>query len=86
MATGIKDKVAIIGMGCSKFGERWDCGTEHLMSEAFQEALTSVPAPATQGARVVPGHGLLSAEHRAELRASVLRELVAPSIPSLLAA
>jgi acetyl-CoA C-acetyltransferase len=39
MATGIKDKVAIIGMGCSKFGERWDCGTEHLMSEACQEAL-----------------------------------------------
>ena len=39
MATGIKDKVAIIGMGCSKFGERWDCGTEHLLSEAFVEAL-----------------------------------------------
>src|SRR5437667_12304183 len=39
MATGIKDKVAIIGMGCSKFGERWDCGTEHLLSEAFLEAL-----------------------------------------------
>jgi acetyl-CoA C-acetyltransferase len=39
MATGIRDKVAIIGMGCSKFGERWDCGTEHLVSEAFQEAL-----------------------------------------------
>src|SRR6202453_5036969 len=39
MATGIRDKVAIIGMGCSKFGERWDCGTEHLVSETFQEAL-----------------------------------------------
>ncbi len=39
MATGIKDKVAIIGMGCSKFGERWDCGTEHLLNEALQEAL-----------------------------------------------
>jgi acetyl-CoA C-acetyltransferase len=39
MASGIKDKVAIIGMGCSRFGERWDCGTEHLLSEAFQEAL-----------------------------------------------
>ena len=23
MATGIKDKVAILGMGCSNFGERW---------------------------------------------------------------
>jgi acetyl-CoA C-acetyltransferase len=39
MATGIKDRVAIIGMGCSKFGERWDCGTEHLLAEAFKEAL-----------------------------------------------
>ncbi|MEC9358547.1 MAG: acetyl-CoA acetyltransferase [Pseudomonadota bacterium] len=39
MATGIKDKVAIIGMGCSKFGERWDCGTDDLLTEAFTEAL-----------------------------------------------
>ena len=39
MATGIKDKVAIIGMGCSKFGERWDCGPEELIVEAFGEAL-----------------------------------------------
>ena len=39
MAKGIKDKVAIIGMGCSKFGERWDCGPEELMLEAFKEAL-----------------------------------------------
>ncbi len=39
MATGIKDKVAIIGMGCTQFGERWDAGTEHLLVEAFREAL-----------------------------------------------
>lgn len=39
MATGIRDKVAIIGMGCTKFGERWDAGTEHLLVEAFREAL-----------------------------------------------
>ena len=39
MATGIKDKVAIIGMGCSRFGERWDAGEADLMNEAFQEAL-----------------------------------------------
>ena len=39
MATGIKDKVAIIGMGCSKFGERWDAGSAELMREAFDEAL-----------------------------------------------
>jgi acetyl-CoA C-acetyltransferase len=39
MATGIKDKVAILGMGCSRFGERWDSGSEQLMLEAFTEAL-----------------------------------------------
>jgi len=39
MATGIKDKVAIIGMGCSRFGERWDKGAEELMVEAFEECL-----------------------------------------------
>ncbi|MFP4226474.1 MAG: acetyl-CoA acetyltransferase, partial [Desulfobacterales bacterium] len=40
MATGIKDKVAIIGMGCTKFGERWDVGAEELMLEAYEECLT----------------------------------------------
>jgi acetyl-CoA C-acetyltransferase len=40
MASGIKDKVVIIGMGCSSFGERWDCSAEDLMIEAFQEALS----------------------------------------------
>jgi len=39
MASGIKDKVAILGMGCSQFGERWDTGSEQLMLEAFSEAL-----------------------------------------------
>jgi len=39
MATGIRDKVAIIGMGCTRFGERWDVGAEELMVEAFEEAL-----------------------------------------------
>lgn len=39
MATGIKDKVAIIGMGCSRFGERWESGVEQLVNEAFAEAL-----------------------------------------------
>lgn len=39
MARGIRDKVAIIGMGCSRFGERWDCGHEDLMVEAYAEAI-----------------------------------------------
>ena len=39
MASGIKDKVVILGMGCSRFGERWDCNAQDLMVEAFDEAL-----------------------------------------------
>ena len=41
MATGIKDKVAILGMGCSRFGERWDVGQDELMVEAYSEAVTN---------------------------------------------
>src|SRR5512136_1657916 len=39
MATGIRDKVAILGMGCTRFGERWEAGGEELMVEAFTEAV-----------------------------------------------
>ena len=34
----MKDQVAIVGMGCSKFGERWDCGLQDLIVEAAAEA------------------------------------------------
>jgi acetyl-CoA C-acetyltransferase len=39
MASGIRDKVAILGMGCTRFGERWDMGAQDLMVEAFAECL-----------------------------------------------
>ncbi len=39
MASGIKDKVAIIGMGCTGFGEHWHLGAEDLIVDAFGEAL-----------------------------------------------
>lgn len=39
MPAGIKDKVAILGMGCSRFGERWDASPEDLMVEAYNEAM-----------------------------------------------
>ena len=35
----MKDKVAVVGMGCSKFGERWDCSIEDLIIEAVTEGL-----------------------------------------------
>ncbi|MHC1761672.1 MAG: acetyl-CoA acetyltransferase [Negativicutes bacterium] len=34
----IKDNVAIVGMGCSRFGERWDCGAGDLAIESAYEA------------------------------------------------
>lgn len=39
MPQGIKDKVVILGMGCSKFGERWDMEADDLIVEAAQECL-----------------------------------------------
>ena len=48
MASGIKDKVAILGMGCSKFGERWDTSPDDLMVEAYIEALDDAGIEANQ--------------------------------------
>ena len=34
----IRDKVAIVGMGCSKFGENWDKDPQDMIVEAAYEA------------------------------------------------
>lgn len=39
MAEGLKDKVAIIGMGCTQFGELWDKDVDDLIVDAVSEAL-----------------------------------------------
>src|SRR5437764_3015411 len=38
---GIKDRVAIVGMGCTPFGEHWGKGADDLMVEASDEAFAS---------------------------------------------
>ncbi len=38
---GIRDQVAIVGMGCTRFGERFDLGTDQLVLEAADGALQS---------------------------------------------
>ncbi len=38
---GIKDRVAIIGMGCTKFGEHWDKGPDDLLVDAAYQAYES---------------------------------------------
>jgi acetyl-CoA C-acetyltransferase len=39
VSRGILDKVAIVGMGCTRFGERWDASTDDLLLEATGECL-----------------------------------------------
>ena len=81
MADGIKDKVAILGMGCSKFGERWESGAEDLAAEALVETVAALAArTVARGERValvtndVPvdpgsGQGQLERIHEALARA-----------------
>ena len=40
-SNGIRDRVAIVGMGCTPFGEHWDKGPDDLLVEAAREALAS---------------------------------------------
>ena len=44
VSKSIKDSVAVIGMGCTQFGELWDKSATDLMIEAVQETLGVVPA------------------------------------------
>jgi len=39
---GIKDQVAIVGMGCTKFAEHWDKGLDELLLWSTTEAFNSV--------------------------------------------
>src|SRR5579859_5784287 len=40
-SNGIRDRVAIVGMGCTEFGERWDKSAEDLLLDASIDALAS---------------------------------------------
>jgi acetyl-CoA C-acetyltransferase len=41
---GIRDRVAIVGMGCTQFGEHWDRSADDLMVDAAAECFASTPA------------------------------------------
>ena len=41
---GIKDRVAIVGMGCTPFAEHWDKGLDDLIIEAAERGLRRRPA------------------------------------------
>ena len=40
-STGIRDRVAIVGMGCTPFGELWDKGINDLLTDAAVECVGS---------------------------------------------
>src|SRR2546422_11149509 len=40
-SNGIRDRVAIVGMGCTSFGEHWDKGVNDLLVDAAKDALAS---------------------------------------------
>src|SRR5260370_20230139 len=40
-SNGIKDQVAIVGMGCTRFGEHWSKGADDLLIESTTDALES---------------------------------------------
>jgi acetyl-CoA C-acetyltransferase len=41
---GIKDQVAIVGMGCTAFGEHWDKSGDDLLVDAVQQCLAATPS------------------------------------------
>ena len=43
-SNGIRDKVAIVGMGCTAFGEHWDRSADDLLVEATEQCFASTPA------------------------------------------
>ena len=48
MSTGIRDKVVVLGMGCSKFGEHWDKNAEDLVLDCYEECLADAGIETSQ--------------------------------------
>jgi acetyl-CoA C-acetyltransferase len=44
-SNGIRDRIAIVGMGCTPFGEHWGKSTDDLLVDATKEATTSAGIP-----------------------------------------
>ena len=40
-SNGIRDRVAIVGMGCTPFGEHWDKGADDLVVDAATDACSA---------------------------------------------
>jgi acetyl-CoA C-acetyltransferase len=46
-SNGIRDRVAIVGMGCTTFGEHWDRSADDLLVDATEECYASTPSITT---------------------------------------
>ncbi len=62
MSGSIKDRVAIVGMGCTRFGELWHKGPSDLIVDAVQEALADANVEikdieAAWAGSIFSGHG-----------------------------
>ena len=53
---GIRDRVAIVGMGCTNFGEHWDKSTDDLLIESSSAALAVGRHRARRRRRVLARH------------------------------
>src|SRR5690348_16820235 len=42
-SNGIRDRVAVVGMGCTSFGEHWERSTDDLLVDATQECFAGTP-------------------------------------------
>jgi acetyl-CoA C-acetyltransferase len=42
-SNGIRDRVAIVGMGCTRFGEHWGRSIDDLLIDAVNECVDSIP-------------------------------------------
>ncbi|GGN19924.1 acetyl-CoA acetyltransferase [Streptomyces fuscichromogenes] len=42
-SNGIRDRVAVVGMGCTPFGEHWERSADDLLLDATQECLAATP-------------------------------------------
>jgi acetyl-CoA C-acetyltransferase len=45
---GIRDRVAIVGMGCTRFGEHWDRSADDMLVDATEECFSATPTIARE--------------------------------------
>src|SRR5207249_1680390 len=81
-SNGIRDRVAIVGMGCTPFGEHWDKGVSDLLVDAggYEVAMASgVAKLKDSGFPGPPGSGSVGDGTRAPLTAPATFSLLAPA-------